>query len=435
MFFYIIKKKNRDYWEPDGVDEEDDQYEEESVTTMFGGRDGVIFLIDADDNLTGDSECFRKCLECIEAGMLNRIISNARDMVGIVLYNTKHSPDPPSILSATKDISDSGIVVPQNTAIIIPMIEISKEPIGYVKNLKNSDDFFDFKNRYGSLNVATEKSSFSDALWLCSRMLVRCGYKLLSSTIVLFTRNEEPHANGSHEFQQSFVRAKDFYGLGVLLLLVPMLDNFDVNKFYKEFISTIYDIEPEQFEILSGKEQCENLLNRKFQRDARSACQRYLNLTIAKDLEISCGVYSFTRTAKIPTSIKLLRDTNERVIAKRLYMGGEFNETTMQMEFTQRLMPGEIRKYQEIGGKKIRFTPDEIASMRSLQSPGLRLLGFKPLSQLPLNYFIKSCKLLYPYEKNMTGATRLFRTLWERCLEKKKFAMCVLTLRRKAPPR
>lgn len=39
---------------------------------------------------------------------------------------------------------------------------MSKDTIAYMKHFKESDDFFDFKNRYGS---ATSEN-FAEALWL-----------------------------------------------------------------------------------------------------------------------------------------------------------------------------------------------------------------------------------------------------------------------------
>lgn len=43
------------------------------------GREGTIYLVDA--NLFADVEQFRLCLQCIQASMLNKVLTNHRDLV------------------------------------------------------------------------------------------------------------------------------------------------------------------------------------------------------------------------------------------------------------------------------------------------------------------------------------------------------------------
>jgi hypothetical protein len=81
--------------------------------------------------------------------------------------------------------------------------------------------------------VNVSDCNFADALWLCSRLKSCCGYKLTSCKLYLFTDKNTPHAPGTHEFQQCFVRAKDLNQLDVLVLLIPLAENFDGNIFYK----------------------------------------------------------------------------------------------------------------------------------------------------------------------------------------------------------
>lgn len=49
------------------------------MTLTISGREGTIYLIDA--NLFADVEQFRQCLQCIEASMLNKILTNHKDLV------------------------------------------------------------------------------------------------------------------------------------------------------------------------------------------------------------------------------------------------------------------------------------------------------------------------------------------------------------------
>lgn len=142
----------------------------------------------------------------------------------MVFYNTKNSP-----LPKNETDLEPGLVIPQNSAIFMPMNTISKDTIMYIKNFRASDDMFDFRNRYGH----SEKSNFPDILWLCSRMFTRCGYKLQASTILLFTNQETPHARESVEYKQCLVRGDDLNKSGVFCILVPMKEPFDKELFYE----------------------------------------------------------------------------------------------------------------------------------------------------------------------------------------------------------
>lgn len=315
----------------------------------------------------------------------------------------------------------------------MPMNPLSKEHIQYFKSFKNSKDYFDFKNKYGSAPATT--SSFSEALWLCSRMFMSCGYKLMFSNIVLFTDNPQPHRPDEPEFQQAFVRANDLLKTNVNVLLVPTVDEFDMKPFFKEFLCTVTDVESDAFRTLSPEEQRTSMKNRVYQKFYRTMCQRYLNVSLADGLEFACGVYTFTRNTKTPTSVKILAESNDVVVAKRSYMGEVYNEETNEMEFTQKLLPGELFKCTEIGGKEVIFSAEEVTSMKSMVPPGIRVLGFKPLSVLPERCFIKKLAFLYPAEERVKGSAKLFRALWEKCLEKEKYVLCALTYRRKVPPR
>lgn len=326
---------------------------------------------------------------------------------------------------------ESLISVPRNTAILMPMKTLSKDVIQYFKNFKASEDFFDFANRYGTGPTA----NFSDVLWLCSHMVMSCGYKLSSSNVVLFTDKQMPHAPGSSEIQKALQRAQDFCKNNINVMLVPMVDEFNTEPFYKEFLSICSDTDIEAFREISPNEMREQLLNRVYQRFHRTMCQRYLNVTLSEGLEFACGIYGFTRVSKLPNPVRVLPDTNEMVISKRVLMCEEFNEETDQMEYIRRVMPGEVFKCQELGGKEVIFSSEELATTKSLVPPGIRILGFKPLNSLPERCFVKKNTVLYPAENRIKGSTKLFRALWEKCLEKQKYILCVLTYRRKVAPR
>lgn len=273
------------YWNPNHADNESEDDQEFG----FGGREGLLALIDCSDSMFNEASGkhnFREALELIEAVMKNKIITSDKDLIGIVLYNTEHSPPPPD----DSEI-ETGIVVPKHTAIFMPLASPSADSIRKVINFRESEDLFDFGRKFGHSN----DSNFSDVLWLCSRLFTRCGYKLEQSSIVLFTSNDEPHSAGSYQYQQSYVKARDLQQLGVNLVLVPMVAEFDGSKFYQEFICTVTDEDPEQFRFPCYQESRDCLLNRIFRRDFRKKALSHINFQLSEDVALGVNIYSLSR--------------------------------------------------------------------------------------------------------------------------------------------
>ena len=65
--------------------------------------------------------------------------------------------------------------------------------------------------------------------------------------------------------------------------------------------------------------------------------------------------------------MKLAKDTNEEVKTQRNFINPRTGAP---------LLPSDINKYQEYGGKKIKFTQDEVKCVVMMEGElGLRLLG------------------------------------------------------------
>ena len=94
-------------------------------------------------------------------------------------------------------------------------------------------------------------------------------------------------------------------------------------------------------------------------------------------------------------------------------------EVRMQRQFLDPLtgdplMSSDIDQYLEYGGRKVKFTADEIRSMKKAMldhSNGLKLLAFKPVNQLDWSYFVRSSNFLYPEESMVKGSRQLFAGL------------------------
>uniref|UniRef100_A0A182M049 DNA helicase n=1 Tax=Anopheles culicifacies TaxID=139723 RepID=A0A182M049_9DIPT len=409
-------------WRANRSDDEEDEQEE-----AFAGRSGLILAVDCAGYMfeqEGDSESkFVEVLHIIEAIMRNKVVTNERDLVGVVFYNTKNNPAPDS-----DEELQPGLVAPRQCAIYIPLGNTSVDMIRKVRGMRESNDLFGFDTTYGH----TQDASLSNVMWLCSRMFSHCGYKLQQSTIILFTSNDMPHDTSSNEYQQALVKARDLQQKEIFVELVPMSSTFNCDKFYKEFLCTVLEEDMSDFDAPVYEKSKAKLLYRLFVRSYKKRSMAHLKWHLSDDIALGVNIYTLRRSPHYPKKVRLLRSTNEVIVSKRVHMSSTFSEDGEQ-ETSKVILPGEQRKSITIGGEKVSFKPEEVAQMKQLLPPGIRLLGFKPSSVIDITNHIRSCLFLYPNEDYVNGSSVLFRALYEKCLEKNQVAFCMLTMRRKQP--
>ena len=118
--------------------------------------------------------------------------------------------------------------------------------------------------------------------------------------------------------------------------------------------------------------------------------------------------------------MKLTRDTSEEVKTLRQFIDPKTEDP---------LLLSDISKFMEFGGRKIKFTSDEVrATQKSLLwgSFGLKLICFKQQSQLRWSDFVRSSNFIYPDETVIKGSRNLFSALLNRCQEKNVIPICRL---------
>ena len=94
----------------------------------------------------------------------------------------------------------------------------------------------------------------------------------------------------------------------------------------------------------------------------------------------------------------------------------------------------EIRKSYKFGGEQITFTPEEVSSLRHFGDPGIRIIGFKPLSMLPIWANFKPSTFIYPSEDSYVGSTRVFSALQQKLLKDEKMGIAWFVARKNAAP-
>lgn len=307
----------------------------------------------------------------------------------------------------------------------LPLDAQKVEHIERLQEFQQTDDFEDFPSKFGH----STDCNLSDVFWFCSKLFTRCGYKTRATSIVLFTDNSLPHPKDSHELRQLTVKAEDLRQNEVLVALMPMHPNFDCEPFYRQFLSTVLDEEPERFQAPTYEGNIAQLTRRIYRRDHRKKANSNIEFDLGGGLKFGVAVYSMARIAQRPTKLLMDRGSNEVIIKKRVYV--EVMEDGMPGKV---MGPGNQRKSIEFGNEKIFFTTDEHSRLRSIVPRGIKLLGFKPIGTVQSEYFISPCLFLFPSDEQFEGSTKLFTALWSRCLERGHVMIASMVQRYKSTP-
>ena len=195
-------------------------------------KDALLFVIEVsqsmlaplplNDSKDGDGDTSTSAaLRCAYALMQQRIISNANDMMGVLLYGTKKSK-----FQGDDRGSTSYPHCYLLTDLQIPDAKDVKALKALVEDEEESED----------LLVPTSNSvPMSDVLFCANQIFTTKAPNFSSRRLFIITDNDNPHSANNKLKSSAAVRAKDLYDLGVIIELFPIAkpdQDFDRTKFY-----------------------------------------------------------------------------------------------------------------------------------------------------------------------------------------------------------
>ncbi|XP_030373672.1 ATP-dependent DNA helicase 2 subunit 1 [Scaptodrosophila lebanonensis] len=424
-------------WDPERDVVLTDSEDEEDIAMKrdFNGRDAILFVVDAnlaavaadEENNASKRARLMEALNIIRSAFISGMLVKDKDLMGLVFANTEHQPLPQEASCL------DNIVLPANCAVFLPLRQLTKPIVEhYLEFLDTADTHF--AGDYG-LAEPDGRGNFANMIRLCIDLLEKCGKKLNNAKIVYMTDVQEPVDPSSNEFQAAVQKAKDLEGKEFEFHVIPMVDNFDYEPFYKEFISLSRDIEPDAFQVPDAKQLRELLEDRKLKQDFLRRCLGHFSLSLGPDLNISVQYYNYFLRRNYPKKVKILRRDNSLVQTKRSIMvrkkDAESNEVTHEYQIKMTGGWHEIK----LGDMSLRITTEQFNGVRNMHPPGMMLLGFKHRSSLSGMLYSKPSNFMYPDDQKIIGSRRLFRALWQRCLEREKIAICLFMSKRKSTPR
>lgn len=163
-------------------------------------------------------------LKCAYQIMQQRIISNPKDMIGVLLFGaeqTKFQDDDPN--------SRGRLAYPH----CYLLTDLGVPAAGDVRALKT---IVEEENEAKNLLIPSKDTvSMSDVLFCANQIFTTRAPNFGSRRLFIITDQDNPHADDKALRSTAAVRAKDLYDLGVIIELFPISrpdHDFDRTKFY-----------------------------------------------------------------------------------------------------------------------------------------------------------------------------------------------------------
>ncbi|KAL5349031.1 ATP-dependent DNA helicase II subunit 1 [Pseudogymnoascus australis] len=404
----------------EGDEEEDDEVDE---TDYKSQKDAILFAIEvspsmltpppASDSKKADTDSpAAAALKCAYQIMQQRIISNPKDMIGILLFGTAESKGPEG--NAT-----SGIAYPH----IYLLTDLDVPAACDVKALKELVEDEDAAKEVLVPAPEGAEVTMSNVLFCANQIFTTRAPSFGSRRLFVITDRDDPHESDKGMRAAAAVRAKDLYDLGVGIELFPIERGegvFDRSKFYDDVIYSDpadTDTPATTASTTSSAAGADgiSLLNSLIsninsKQTPKRALFSNLPFEIGPGLTISVKGYNILQRQKPARSCYVWLSEETAQIAT-----GE--TTQLAADTTRTVQKAEVKKAYKFGGEQVLFTKDEQKELKNFGPPGLRIVGFKPQALLPTYASVNKSTFLYPSEEDYVGSTRVFAALWQKLLD------------------
>ncbi|KAK9447392.1 SPOC like C-terminal domain-containing protein [Limtongia smithiae] len=408
-------------------------------------KDAVLFCIDTspamltqfpssnDDSSAPPTCAARVALESAYRALLNRIISQPHDGVGVMLFGTRDRTDPAF----------------DNCLVLMPLDVPDVNTIRRLRDILEDEDEFD-----RIFTPSDTPTQISTVLFAASQQFTTKLQKFIFRRIFLITNNDNP-ATSAADRRAARTRAKDLIELGIRIepffLAKSKTSPFDTSLFYEDLLqfsigdsgdgaASNVDVQP-----ISSMQTLEMQSHIRARQTPRHAI-------FSVPMEIAPG--------KVTIGVKGYVLYSRRTIAKSAYVYMQEGEKPqiahsraeyvklpkedLQHQQLQSRFPNNVsirataedngtaasndtneefaRGYQ-FGGEILPFTAEERNALRDFGKPGIQILGFKPLRMLDPRMTCRAAVFIYPSEEEYVGSVRTFAALHKVLLSDKKFAV------------
>lgn len=197
-------------------------------------KDALLFAIDvsktmqkappaSDDKKADTNSGLTAALKCAYQVMQQRIISNPKDMMGILLFNTEKS-------KSNDEDEDRGSLGYPHCYVYVPLDVPAADDVKKLKSLVE-----DGEDSEEVLTPSKEPATIKDVLFCANQIMATKAPNFGSRRVFIITDGDNPHLGDKKMNEAAAVRAKDLYDLGVFITLFPIGQKdstFDLGKFW-----------------------------------------------------------------------------------------------------------------------------------------------------------------------------------------------------------
>ena len=369
-------------------------------------KDAVIMMVDCSESMFERDEdgemAFHQVMRAVIQTYRNKILTSGTDLLSVCFYGTKEKENPSDL---TGILLFSDLDVPDGETIL-------KLEQLLVK---------DFVEMYGR---EEKEVALGDCLWTCSTIFGNCSVKVGTKRVFLFTNNDNPNGGDVGLQAQAKQRATDLAQLGIQIELFPLNPPsklpFLGSKFYHDIIDAGEEGDLDQ---LDGTSKLQELLDRARSKEYKKRSQGKVSFWITPDTEIGVRVYNLVQETKKGSTVLLDAKTSQpiRTITKRVC------EHTGSL-----LLESQVKHGFEFGGVRVSLEKHEMRDIRSIDTPGLKLIGFKPSSSIKSYHNIKHASFIYPDDSSIRGSSTLYSALLRKMIQLDKVAIAQFIARSNA---
>ncbi|PHH64626.1 hypothetical protein CDD81_4237 [Ophiocordyceps australis] len=419
-------------WRRDEDDEADQEVDEADYKTQ---KDAVILAIEVSEAMLetppplGSRKADRDsplqaALKCAYHLMEQRIISNPKDMMGILLFGTAKS-------KFYKDSHGRVDTAFPNCYLLTDLDVPAAEDVKALKDLAEHCE-----DAEGVLEPSAQSACMSNVLFCANQIFTTRAANFGSRRLFIVTINDDPHPSDKAAISAAAVRAKDLYDLGVAIDLFPIAKSdskFDASKFYNDLVygdssDSTYTPAIQISQAGEGLTLLNSLIsNINSRKTAKRALFSNLGFEIAPGLRISVKGYNVLHRQTPARTCYVWLDGEKPQIA--------IGETSRSTEDSSRKVEDkEVQKAYKFGGEYIYLKPEEQKAIRNFGSPIIRMIGFKPRKSLPMWARVKKSTFIMPSEEDYVGSSRVFTALWQKLLRDDKMGIAWCLVRANAQP-
>ncbi|KAK9460892.1 SPOC like C-terminal domain-containing protein [Lipomyces oligophaga] len=365
-----------------------------------------------------------------------RIIATPSDALGILLFGTQETTDQTY----------------ENCLILVGL------DVPNVRGIRRIRDLLEDDNEFEKVCKPCETMPPISTMLFCANQqfvsLKGTGYRF--RRLFLLTNTDLPPANSPKDRIVARTRANDLFELGIQIepfFLCSPARSFDATKFYEDILyprptTTALDSDSIPLRInMQPISTTESLIfesNMKARQVPRHAIFS-IPMEIVSNGKLVIGVKAYVlykHLSPLKTVYVYIDETGKSKIARskaeeivKSEVVSSEHENLNRPVFGNSLdSRSQITRGFAFGGGVLPFTDDELLKLRNIGDLGIRIIGFKPLTRLPLWTTSRPSYFLYPTEEEYVGSIRTFAALHQVLLQDQKYAVAWCKLTQRAHP-